>query len=361
MNNSTKCIYLDKFNFYAGKVIKVVIVAAILTIGFKCFPCDAADLPHENGTWKSLPGMPTNRHDIEAVAYEGKFYVIAGADDYTLDVVEIYNPATNTWTKGAPIPETRGWFGSGLIGGKVYCFGGKSVRTKEEKEASGSNETYKFRWSLNIYDIASDKWTTGSHMYVPRAGVHGAAIGGKAIAPGGWISTGAESFTFGVVEFYDPKTDKWSFGEPLPEERYASAVAVIDNKLYLSGGSYRGPKNVFQGERSDLFIYDLKTGKWTTGAPMPTPRRDHSAAVIGKRIYFIGGVTLDGKYVNAVEIYDTGTNTWSTATPLPTAKGWMGAGVIDGKIYVAGGANSTPGINGFKWLNEFHVYEPPQK
>jgi N-acetylneuraminic acid mutarotase len=357
--------YTLKFSYLKNIFIKcgrsAILAMLIFLISFQYLGSEAANLPHENGTWKTLAPMSIGRHDTEAVAYKGKFYLISGGGDLTSDLVEIYDPATNTWSKGAPIPESRGWFGSALIDGKVYCFGGKCIRTDEEKQTSGTNEYYKFRWSLNIYDITANKWTVGSHMHFPRAGVHGTAIDGKVWAPGGWISAGADSYTFDVVEFYDPKTDKWLLSDPLPEERYASAVAAVGDKLYISGGCYRGPKNIIQGERSEIFIYDIKTRKWSTGKPMPTPRRDHAAVVIGKRIYYIGGVTINAAYVKAVEIYDTEKNTWSTATPLPIAKAWMGVGVIDGKIYVAGGANSTPGINGFKWLNDFYVYEPPAR
>jgi hypothetical protein len=35
---------------------------------------------------------------------------------------------------------------------------------------------------------------------------------------------------------YDPRSETWSTGPPMPTPRYALAAAVIDGKLYAAGG-----------------------------------------------------------------------------------------------------------------------------
>jgi len=327
------------------RVTVVVVVTAAAAYSWAA----ERELPHEAGRWQELAPMPTPRHDLEAVSWGGKIYAISGAGDLTTDAVEVYDPKTDTWSACAPIPEKRGWFGCALLGSKVYCMGGKRVRTQQEKEDSGDKNHYELRSSMNIYDLVHDRWSEGPPLSAPRAGLKAVAAGGRIYAIAG---NGREE---GVrVEVFDPATNTWSPGVPLPHARTAPAAAAVGGKIYVAGGWGSGD------ERSDLFIYDTAAGKWTTGAPMPTARRDHAAAVLGSRIYFLGGVS-HGKYTNAVEIYDTTTNTWSTATPLPEKKAWMGACVLDGRIYVVGGANRNEQEKRYNWIDDLHVYIPPKE
>ena len=328
--------------------------------------------------WVELPAMPTPRHDLEAVAFQGKIYAISGANDLTLDVVEVYDPKARTWSKAAPIPEKRGWFGCALLDGKAYCVGGKRVRTQEEKDKSSNKDQYEFRASLNIYDIPANRWTTGAPLGAPRAGLKAVACGsGRSSresataeqhdsgegAPGPSVPrtppTGGKVFAIGGnspqgalnnVDVYDPAADKWTPGTPLPEGRMAPGVAALADRIFVIGGWNRK-------ECSGVFVYNCATGKWSTGRPMPTPRRDFATAVLGTRIYCMGGVS-GSRYCTEVEVYDVARDEWTVAPPLPTGKAWMGACALGGKIYVVGGANYDEQNKHYRWLDEFHVYEP---
>ncbi len=85
---------------------------------------------------------------------------------------------------------------------------------------------------------------------------------------------------------------------------------------------------------------------WTQKSDMPTPRWNHSAAVVDGKIYVIGGLTsetsfLNGKGLATVEEYDPTTDTWTRKADIPTARGYLAklSPVVDGKIYIIGGAN----------------------
>jgi len=298
-------------------------------------------------SWVELPPMPTARHDLEAVAFDGKLYAISGADDFTLDVVEVYDLEARSWSKAAPIPEKRGWFGCALMDGKAYCVGGKRVRTQEEKDKSGDKSHYEYRASLNVYDLRQDTWATGPPLAEARAGLKAAACAGKLYALGG--NTPKEG-GLARVDVYDPRADTWTPGPPLPEGRMAPGVATVGGKLYVIGG-WKGK------EKAGVLILDPTTGTWSAGAPMPTARRDFATVVLGRRIWCIGGVSF-GEYSSAVDVYDTKSDTWRASLPIPTGKAWMGACALDGKIYVAGGANYDTANKRYRWLDEFHVYDP---
>src|SRR5215475_11731688 len=83
---------------------------------------------------------------------------------------------------------------------------------------------------------------------------------------------------------------------------------------------------------------------------MPTKRGSPVAAVVGGKIYVIGGATTAPGAtepivhparphitIGTVEEYDPATNSWRTRTPMPTARNHAGVGVVGGKIYVIGG------------------------
>ena len=312
----------------------------------------AAPDPTEPGKWTPLAPMPTARHDLELIAAEGKLYAISGADDFTTDVVEVYDPKTRGWTSAAPIPEKRGWFGCAILNGKVYCVGGKRIRTADERAAGADKDKYEYLAGLNIYDIAANRWTQGAPLAEPRAGLKAVACGGKIYAIAG--NTKRKIF-LPVVEVYDPRTDRWTAGAPLPEGRMAPGVAAVGDKVYVIGGSRGG-----HAESDTVFLYDTKTGKWSRGSPIPTRRRDFPTVVIGRKIWCVGGLD-HSRYLGTVAIYDTETDTWSAATPLPRPKAWMGAALLDGRIYVAGGADRDEKKNWYRWLDEFHVYLPRNK
>ena len=78
--------------------------------------------------WTSKSPMPTARNHGTTAVYDGKIYVIGGEFGYQpADVVEIYDPATDTWTTGlAPMPTPQHWLGSSgspVSAGIIYVLG----------------------------------------------------------------------------------------------------------------------------------------------------------------------------------------------------------------------------------------------
>ena len=61
---------------------------------------------HEMGTWIQRTPMPTPRHDLQCIAVAGTIYAISGANDLTVDAVEIYDVTTDQWC----------WLGKVVIG-----------------------------------------------------------------------------------------------------------------------------------------------------------------------------------------------------------------------------------------------------
>jgi N-acetylneuraminic acid mutarotase len=92
-------------------------------------------------SWAQAADLPTPRTVMSSSVVDGRIYVMGGAFHRgptssteelvrtmrTLSVVEIYDPASGRWTKGADLATARGWFTTSALNGRVYVVGGRSV------------------------------------------------------------------------------------------------------------------------------------------------------------------------------------------------------------------------------------------
>jgi len=91
--------------------------------------------------WARAAELPTPRSVMSSSVVDGRIYVMGGAFSRgsassaeellrtmrTLSVVEIYDPASGRWTRGADLATSRGWFSTSVVNGKVYVVGGLSL------------------------------------------------------------------------------------------------------------------------------------------------------------------------------------------------------------------------------------------
>jgi N-acetylneuraminic acid mutarotase len=117
-----------------------------------------------------------------------------------------------------------------------------------------------------------------------------------------------------------------------PTARSEAAAAVVGNRLYLIGGRGIRP----------LDIMDLAARRWTRGASPPFELNHFQAVPVGTRIYVAGA--LNGPFpqehvVPQILIYDTVTNKWSMGPALPAgrARGAAATVVRGNFLYFLGG------------------------
>ncbi|HEY2714451.1 MAG TPA: kelch repeat-containing protein [Chthoniobacterales bacterium] len=180
-------------------------------------------------------------------------------------------------------------------------------------------------------------WTTGASMPGASYGQLGAFVGGRFYAISG--------FATNRVGIYDPVNNSWTTGAPLPQFppdsgynlRQFYGCAVVGTKIYVIGGDTGGT-----GARDTNYEYDTASNTWANRAVIPGGARSFLVAVnLNNKIYAIGGIDASGQYSSRVDIYDPSSNTWSSGTPLPAARIGMVAGTINGKIYLAGGSAAS--------------------
>ncbi|MEP7233785.1 MAG: kelch repeat-containing protein [Ignavibacteriota bacterium] len=180
----------------------------------------------------------------------------------------------------------------------------------------------------------SGNWLPRStNGFTARHGLTSSVVNGKIYAIGGVLSN--------VVEVYDPTADSWlspNFQGDFAFH-YGHAASVIDDKIYIIGGV----ENNIQFADS-IWVLNTTTNKWNIeilegDSRQFTDRYELTTAVLGGKIYAIGGFLAPGELTNAVEVYDTSTHSWSVPTVTKDSFQLVVtpvALVINNKIYVVG-------------------------
>src|SRR5437867_4218561 len=287
----------------------------------------------------------------------GEMYV-SNEGSNTVSAISISHPTPGTWTTEAPRPVTAEGLGAAVVGSTVFAIGGGPFPSSCHNDA---------------YDTTKNTWSSKAPMPVCVAEPAGiVSVGGLIyVISGGCQAMSPCPSPVGVqavtpaVQIYDPRTDTWSMGAPIPTPRLRAGTAVHDGKIYVIGG-YNGGiiYNVVE-------VYDVVTNTWATVASMPTFREGLLAATVGDNIFAIGGFTVPRNQFSAtglVEEYNIATDTWTSTglTPMPTPRGtvYAMAGVACGNdpIFVIGGANGAGASNAneayLPSLNEW-IERPP--
>jgi N-acetylneuraminic acid mutarotase len=184
-------------------------------------------------SWETKEPMPTNRSQLNANVVDGKIYLIAGrtGGQYTTVALnEVYNPETDTWTTKEPIPYPVVQYASAVVDDKIYIIGGQD----EYELPSNPNLNI-----TQIYDTITNTWTFGAPLpYVVWQADAGATTG--EMAPKKIYVMGGlpKDSLFGtdLNQVYDPSTNTWILGTPVPIARAQSHIAVVNDMLYWMGG-----------------------------------------------------------------------------------------------------------------------------
>jgi hypothetical protein len=181
--------------------------------------------PHE-GTWTPRAAMPTARSGGAAVVHDGRIYVAGGRPPRGNDFAS-YDPHTDTWQSLPDLPTQRNHLAAAAIGGKIYVAGGRF----------GGGVGSEMTGALEVYDPATNSWTAKSPMPTARGGVNGIGANGCLYTFGGEGNDAHRLGVFDQLEVYDPARDTWQQLEPLPVAVHGvSGAAVVDGWIHLPGG-----------------------------------------------------------------------------------------------------------------------------
>ncbi|TCN89007.1 Kelch repeat-containing protein [Shewanella fodinae] len=138
-----------------------------------------------------------------------------------------------------------------------------------------------------------------------------------------------------TVEVFDPQTNEILYSRSLPHPRRAASAVLVDNKIFVIGGSTVVEKPLFRiAPSAKVDILDLKTQTWSTGADMPQAA-ETKAVVYQGQIYIVGGYN----FVHSLPLfarYDPKKNTWQKLKSLPFGISAESAVVVEDKLLTFG-------------------------
>lgn len=285
--------------------------------------------------WCQKKRMPVPRADASSVVMDGKLYVFGGygaggGSDVRKETL-VYEPATETWKRGAGMPSNNSYAATACaLGRRAYVFGGLDSELFSRK-------------SLHVYDAPSDKWLLRAPFPV-LVNIHSAsaiAYRGKIYVIGGARDGG----TSGTITVYDPATDTYdSSRKPMPTPRRFFSLSEANGVLYAIGGGGPLGRDLTTNE-----AYDVANDTWTTKAPMPYSRwgvaRENAALPNGQIVVSHGLQKLArDNFFATVAVYDTIKDVWRIFPPAEHVRDGHNCAVIDGKYYAVGGRDGSGAV-----------------
>ncbi|MBE9059512.1 kelch repeat-containing protein [cf. Phormidesmis sp. LEGE 11477] len=298
-----------------------------------------------NLQWTDASPLPVERQEIYADVRDDRIYTLgglfAGAQNVGDDFLE-YDASRDVWTELSPLPETRHHVVVSIIEDKLYGIGG----------FAGGFPGWEAQSDVFVYDFNTEEWTESTPLPEPRGEHTAAVIDGKIYVAGGRFKGTPESADFNShfdtasMVVFDPIAEEWLSAPDMPTARNSHAAAVINGKMYVVGGrQFTEQEN---GEYANvnvasLEVYDPAAESWETLAPLPQAAGGITAAVLDGKLYAFGGEQwVPEKTVIAESwVYDPASDQWTAAPDMPTPRHGIAAGVIGNRIYVLGGATET--------------------
>lgn len=320
--------------------VLVLLAVLVLSGGLAAFLALTAPGPHAAPGWTRLKDMPEPRGEAAMAAVEAaaaaRVYVLGGISGLgnTVATVSVYDPGADTWSRAPDLPEARNHAAAAALNGTVHLAGGSPRATSLAPVAD--------LWAL---PPGAQAWQMLPDMPEGRAGHGLASVEGKLYVVGGEGSSSR-------VLVYSPDAG-WSMGAAMPARRDHLAVLAVNGEIWAVGGRV-GLGQLM--ERVD--IYDPRTDTWRGGPPLPAPMSAMAGGVLSSGIHIVGGEdpALSGGVLDRHYRLAPGEQAWEPA-PLPVVAvhGVPGA-VVSDRLVIAGGATRQGALSVLAWSGVAQAY-----
>ncbi|KAK1753234.1 kelch repeat-containing protein [Echria macrotheca] len=188
--------------------------------------------------WSNLPAMPTSEARGSAVmgVYNKTVWLASGktgSGGESVTTVSAFDTTTQKWLTDIPaaaknIPEGRDHGGGGIIGTKFYQLGGSLGPISNRKDTV---------FVLDLADLSKGWITAKGKMPTPRRGFATGIVGNKIYTFGGEGNPDkASNGVFKEVEVYDAAADSWAELAPMNIPRHGSSAATVNGSIYIPAG-----------------------------------------------------------------------------------------------------------------------------
>jgi hypothetical protein len=288
--------------------------------------------------WQAGPTFTPRRSFFQgAAADDGKFYVAGGqfqAGQTVYDLVDRFDPATNTWESPppSPLPVAVGQAAVAATDRRLFVAGGCTV-------CAGAG--YTITSTFQILDLDTGRWSFGPPLLASVQNAAGAALPGRFYVMGGDDNVTSQRTTY----VYSMTTNTWFTDTIMPDlnGRTATSAATADGKIYvfggasLSGGTYTAIDTLLE--------FNPLTDGWRTLASTGSGPYAYLARVspYGPNRLLVTGGRHDTTRVptDTTYLYNIAANTFITGPPmLVTHAGHAQGQLPDGRVVVYGGGST---------------------
>jgi len=293
--------------------------------------------------WKERAPLPLPRSGFMAGNIGGKYVVAGGSywvgkQKHWASEVDAFDPARNTWSQAAPLPEPRSDAASVVYDGTLYVFGG-NVEDHARRDA---------------LEFHNQKWSRVPGATLPEPRVYSVAVACKGLIylVGGLAESNQSTTMSNALWAWDPKSPQkgWRVLPPMPGPGLmAHAVASVHGKVYVLGGAKKAEKGVENVKT--VFEFDPATNKWTQLGDLPIGRRCWWGIGLADKILLLGGYTTT--YERDVFTYHLASGSLVNAGTMP--HGICAAKFVRvGNAIIGTGGEVDLGVRG-KWTIEAHL------
>jgi len=258
-----------------------------------------------SGTWTPTGSMNSARRSHTATLLpDGKVLVTGGFVDVPFSMfggypdwsAELYDPASGTWTTTGHLADARYNHTATLLSdGKVLVGGG----------LTGPGKFGPVLASVELYDPASGTWTeTGSPATARYSHTATLLDNGKVLFAGGITYSPSAFSSLASAELYDPQSGSWAPTGSLGSKRaYHTATLLSTGNVLVAGGEDGNGRSLASAE-----LYDPSSGNWAPTGSLNTSRSSHTSTLLSDgRVLAASGVdfTGDGSYTQlySAELY----------------------------------------------------------
>ena len=242
---------------------------------------DAVMFDPNTNMWHEIPSMKMKRSGSSCAVVGQKIYIIGGVVDCSYNPTnhcEVYDTTTQQWDSLNSMGTGRQLHSSVTVGNKIFVFGGYRCEGKGE-----------------VYDVITDTWSNISSMHFGRYGFGAVANGDTIYAIGGKVELGKgknhgenEYFRYlETMEIYNIAEDKWVMSNSKMKNRRCgcSAFMVGESNIVVMGGS--DEKELVKA----IEVYQIPDDKWKCSLipPFKYGRSYFSAHYFGDDLIIFGG------------------------------------------------------------------------
>jgi type VI protein secretion system component Hcp len=246
--------------------------------------------------WTRLTDLPASVKGIAlAAGNDGKIYAFGGSTGSgTAAKAYVYDPATNAWQTLANMPQPAAYAAAvtfpdetGYPDGLIYVLGGERILLPGLPYVKVLN-------TLQVYNPATGTWSMGPSM--PTARSHLAAVLGcdfKIYALGGQDSANAaqEAAPLTTMEVFDPSAQSWTPGPNMPQRLadFAAVASPAPTGLVPSLGLIYA-----LGAGAPIEAFNMEANNWFTENVSVDRSLFAAAAGSDGRVYVIDGLVSNG-------------------------------------------------------------------